>query len=168
MQVNADNINKARVNITLEVATGKAQQKKELPLKLLLLGDYSGGTNPLPLGKRQRHVINQTNFDAVLKRLGSQLNINVENKLPNQDANMNVKLRFQSQRDFEPLQIAAQVPALKRLLAMRTVLKDLKANMMDNVALKHALNQIFGQQASRVQLQHELSALLPSEKEIKA
>ncbi len=36
-------IPKARVNITLDVETGGARKKLELPLKMLALGDFSGG-----------------------------------------------------------------------------------------------------------------------------
>ena len=34
---------KARVNIKLDLHTGGAQKKVELPLKLLVMGDYSNG-----------------------------------------------------------------------------------------------------------------------------
>lgn len=45
---------KARVNIKLDLHTGGAQKKVELPLKLLLLGDYSNGREARPLSERSK------------------------------------------------------------------------------------------------------------------
>jgi type VI secretion system protein ImpB len=39
---------KARVNIKLDLHTGGAQKKVELPLKLLVMGDYSNGQKQSP------------------------------------------------------------------------------------------------------------------------
>jgi hypothetical protein len=45
---------KARVNIKLDLHTGGASKKVELPLKLLVMGDYSNGQNTLALGERTK------------------------------------------------------------------------------------------------------------------
>ncbi|MCK8688378.1 type VI secretion system contractile sheath small subunit, partial [Pseudomonas umsongensis] len=39
---------KARVNIKLDLHTGGAQKKVELPLKLMVMGDYSNGREQRP------------------------------------------------------------------------------------------------------------------------
>ncbi|MGC8001117.1 type VI secretion system contractile sheath small subunit, partial [Salmonella enterica] len=45
-------IPKARVNIKLDLHTGGAQKKVELPLKLMVVGDYSNGSEQRPLSER--------------------------------------------------------------------------------------------------------------------
>ena len=153
---------KARVNITLDITTGDAQRNKELPLKLLMLGDYSHGDNVQPLRQRKRRLINKSNFDAILAECAPQLSVVVDNQIHSVRQQLAIHLQFNQRRDFEPAQICQQVPELKRLLAMRMVLKDLKANMMDNSELKQALEKIVKPDTTRLQLQHELSGLIPA------
>lgn len=59
-------IPKARVNIKLDVHTGGAQKKMELPLKLVVMGDYSNGKETRPLSEREKVNINKNNFNSVL------------------------------------------------------------------------------------------------------
>ena len=60
-------IPKARVNITLDVETSEGRKKKELPLKLLVMGDFSNGQTQGPIGQRERIGISRNNFDQVLQ-----------------------------------------------------------------------------------------------------
>lgn len=46
----------ARVNIKLDLHTGNAKKKVELPLKLLAVGDYSNGKEQRPLSERTRLI----------------------------------------------------------------------------------------------------------------
>ncbi|KFK91671.1 MULTISPECIES: type VI secretion system contractile sheath small subunit, partial [unclassified Serratia (in: enterobacteria)] len=45
---------KARVNIKLDLHTGGAQKSVELPLKLLVMGDYSNGQEHRSLSEREK------------------------------------------------------------------------------------------------------------------
>ncbi|KFK91674.1 MULTISPECIES: type VI secretion system contractile sheath small subunit, partial [unclassified Serratia (in: enterobacteria)] len=45
---------RARVNIKLDLHTGGAQKKVELPLKLLVMGDYSHGQEHRSLSEREK------------------------------------------------------------------------------------------------------------------
>ena len=44
---------KERVNIVYRPATGDAKEEVELPLKLLVMGDFTGKPGDQPLEKRQ-------------------------------------------------------------------------------------------------------------------
>ena len=52
-------IPKARVNIKLDLHTGNGQKKVELPLKLLVTGDFSNGLELRPLSEREKVDINK-------------------------------------------------------------------------------------------------------------
>lgn len=54
----------ARVNIKLDLHTGNAKKKVELPLKLLAVGDYSNGKEQRPLSERDKIDINKTTSTA--------------------------------------------------------------------------------------------------------
>ena len=45
-------------------------------------------------------------------------------------------------KDFTPEQVAAQIPQLKAMLAMRNLLRDLKANLLDNQTFRKELEKI--------------------------
>jgi hypothetical protein len=56
----------SRINISVDLHTGGAQKKVELPLKLLIAGDFSAGKSKDPLSARKKVSINKQNFDQVL------------------------------------------------------------------------------------------------------
>ncbi|HHR6575727.1 TPA: type VI secretion system contractile sheath small subunit, partial [Providencia alcalifaciens] len=72
---------KARVNIKLDLHTGGAQKKVELPLKLLAVGDYSNGQDNRALSEREKVNINKNNFDSVLSEFTPTINLTVKNTL---------------------------------------------------------------------------------------
>lgn len=151
---------KARVNIKLDLHTGGAQKKAELPLKLMVLGDYSNGREQLPLSARSKVDINKNNFDSVLADFSPVLKVAVANTLDD-DGDTSVELNFQSMKDFEPEQVARQIPHLRALLAMRNLLRDLKSNLLDNATFRHELERILKDDALSDELRAELAALVP-------
>ncbi len=70
-------IPKARINIKLDLHTGGAQKKMELPLKLLVMGDYSNGQEQRPLSEREKLNINKNNFNSVLAEFQPSLTLAV-------------------------------------------------------------------------------------------
>lgn len=152
-------IPKARVNITLDLHTGNAQKKMELPLKLLVTGDFSHGQEHRALSEREKVNVNKNNFDSVLAAFSPALNISVENTLANDGSEENVRLTFREMKDFKPEQVARQIPQLKAMLAMRNLLRDLKANLLDNVTFRKELETILKNPALSDELRTELSAL---------
>ncbi|WCD80245.1 type VI secretion system contractile sheath small subunit [Pseudomonas sp. TUM22785] len=154
---------KARVNIKLDLHTGGAQKKVELPLKLLLLGDYSNGREARPLSERSKVNINRNNFDSVLADFAPRLKLAVENTLADDDSETSVELAFQRMKDFEPEQVARQIPQLRALLAMRNLLRDLKSNLLDNATFRQELERILKDDALSDELRTELAALAPQD-----
>ncbi|MFV3306512.1 type VI secretion system contractile sheath small subunit [Pseudomonas sp. NY15181] len=152
---------KARVNIKLDLHTGGAQKKVELPLKLMVMGDYSNGREQRPLSERSKINIDKNNFDNVLAEFSPSLKLAVENTLANDASEAAVELAFKSMKDFEPEQVARQIPQLRALLAMRNLLRDLKSNLLDNATFRHELERILKDDALSDELRAELAALAP-------
>lgn len=156
-------IPKARVNIQLSLHTGGAQKKVELPLKLMVVGDYSNGAEQRPVSEREKVSINKNNFDNVLSEFSPSVNLSVENTLAGDGSEENVSLSFREMKDFEPEQVARQIPQLKAMLAMRNLLRDLKANLLDNQAFRKELEKILLDPTLSAELRAELSALAPKQ-----
>ncbi|WP_333710887.1 type VI secretion system contractile sheath small subunit [Pluralibacter gergoviae] len=154
---------KARINLKLDLHTGGASKKTELPLKLLLTGDFSNGQDHAPLSEREKVNINKNNFDAVLSDYSPQVNLTVENTLAGDGREENIRLTFRNMKDFTPEQVARQIPQLKAMLAMRNLLRDLKANLLDNQTFRKELEKILLDPALSAELRSELSALAPKQ-----
>ena len=154
---------KARVNIKLDLHTGGAQKKVELPLKLMVMGDYSNGKEQRVISERTKIGINKINFDSVLAQFSPDLKLAVKNTLVDDSAESPVELNFQSMKDFEPEQVARQIPQLRALLAMRNLFRDLKSNLLDNATFRHELERILKDDALSDELRAELAALAPQE-----
>ncbi|WP_323840112.1 type VI secretion system contractile sheath small subunit [Photorhabdus africana] len=154
-------IPKARVNIKLDLHTGGARKKVELPLKLLVMGDYSYGRDNRPLSEREKVSINKNNFDSVMAEFSPALNLTVQNTLAENGGEENIALIFQQIKDFDPEQVARQIPPLRALLSMRNLLRDLRSNLLDNATFRRELEHILQDDTLNDQLRAELAALAP-------
>jgi type VI secretion system protein ImpB len=154
---------KARVDIKLDLHTGGAQKKVELPLKLLAMGDYSNGQNTQALADRNKVSIDKNNFDAVLAELNPKARIAVPNTLNGDGAELSVDLDFKSIRDFNPEQVASKVPELQALLSARNLLRDLKSNLLDNATFRRELERIIRSPSVSESLREDLQRIGESE-----
>ncbi|WP_337014792.1 type VI secretion system contractile sheath small subunit [Leclercia sp. AS011] len=152
---------KARINLKLALHTGGAQKKVELPLKLLSVGDFSNGKENRPLSEREKVNVNKNNFDSVLSEFNPEINLAVQNTLAGEVSEENIRLQFSSLKDFEPEQVARQIPQLRAMLAMRNLLRDLKSNLLDNATFRKELEKILRDPALSQELRDEMSALAP-------
>lgn len=155
-------IPKSRINIALNVETHGAQKQLELPMKLLVMGRFSNDADQGNIGSRQKVAMTQTNIDAVMNDLSPTLKMAVNNHIHQDDSELVINLNFNSIKDFHPENIVNQVPELKRLVAMRNLLKELKANMIDNRTLCSELQKLVGDDQTAKQLQHSLTQLSQS------
>ncbi|EGT4500849.1 type VI secretion system contractile sheath small subunit, partial [Cronobacter sakazakii] len=85
----------------------------------------------------------------------------VENTLAGDGREENVRLTFRQMKDFEPEQVARQIPQLKAMLAMRNLLRDLKSNLLDNATFRRELETILKDPALSDGLRAELASLAP-------
>ncbi|MDO8233511.1 type VI secretion system contractile sheath small subunit [Citrobacter werkmanii] len=154
-------IPKARVNIKLDLHTGGAQKKVELPLKLLVTGDFSNGKETRTLSEREKVNVNKNNLDSVLSEFSPEVNLAVQNTMAGDGSEENIRLQFSSIKDFEPEQVARQIPQLRAMLAMRNLLRDLKSNLLDNGTFRKELEKILKDPALSQELRDEMSALAP-------
>jgi len=148
---------KERVNIVYRPATGDTQEDVELPLKMLVLGDFTGNSDDRPLEKREPQNIDKDNFNEVLKAQNITMNLNIPNRLAaekNQD--MNVNLRVESMKDFGPEAIIDQVPELKRLLELREALRSLKGPLSNIPEFRKKVQALIKDDTTRQKLLEEI------------
>jgi len=152
---------KARVNITLDVDTGGARKKLELPMKLLCMGDFSNGKATGRVAERERIEINRDNIEQVMTQLAPEVHYSVPNVIRDDGSEISVDLTFTDFKSFHPEQVAKKIPELDNLLAMRNLLKDLKSNLLDNSNFRKELEKIIKNQPELEELKAELEKIAP-------
>jgi len=149
---------KERVNITYRPATGGAQEDVELPLKILLLGDFTGRPDPRSMEDRPPISVDKDNFDEVMAAHKLEVAVSVPNKLTDgPDAgDVSTTLRFNTLSDFRPEGLVQQVPALRQLMELRTALATLKGPLSNEREFRQQLITILKDPDKRAQLIREL------------
>lgn len=148
-----------RVNIVYKPATGGAQEEKELPLKLLVMGDFTLGQDDTPLEDRKPVNIDKDNFNDVLKNHNVDIDVNVKNTLSGKDdEELSANLKFRTLKDFDPDAIARQVPELNKMLELREALAALKGPMGNFPAFRKKIQSIISDDATREKILGEISA----------
>ena len=132
-----------RVNIKYRTETNGAVEEVELPLRMLVTGDFTARPDATPLEERKPINIDKNNFDEVLKSQRVGMHLQVDNVLSGQpDAKLGVALHFDSLKDFDPEAVAAQVPELRELLELREALTELKGPLSQNVEFRRRLQSL--------------------------
>jgi type VI secretion system protein ImpB len=153
----------ARINLKLDVGKGNAKKKIELPLKKLVVGEFSFKKHNDRVVDREKISINKENFTQVMESMNLNLKFNVENKLTG-SGDLAVDLNIKNLDSFKPENVAKSIPALSKLLAARNLLKDLKSNLLDNRDFRKRLEQILKDPNATKTLQDELKKLIAEEK----
>lgn len=154
----------SRVNLFLEVATGDAKEKVELPLRMLVMSDLTGEGSDTPVEEREIINLNKNNFKDVMRSFDLGLDFTVTNKLTG-EGNIKVDLDFEDLDSFRPEAVAQQVPELSRLLAARNLLQDLRNRMISMGEFRKKLEQVIADESMRKELLSELQQVVPDKDE---
>jgi type VI secretion system protein ImpB len=156
---------KERVNIVYKSQIGDAQVEVELPLKVLVTGDFTGRTDDTPLEERKPINVDKSNFGEVMAKQNLSVDVNVPDKLSQaKDAEMALSLKFQSLADFGPEGLVNQVPQLKQLLELRTALSALKHPLASVPAFRKRIQSLLADPEARQRLTNELKISNDTEK----
>lgn len=141
-----------RVQITYDLETGGAIQKKELPLVVGILADLAGDkADDLAKYKARKFVeIDRDNFDDVMTSIRPTLTIEGES------------LEFRKFEDFRPEQIVKNTK-ISELLAIRQNLNDLLATLDGNDGLNDELKSVLkATEDEQKELREEIKKALPA------
>jgi type VI secretion system protein ImpB len=149
---------KERINVTFKPATGGAQEEIELPLKVMVMGDFLHRYDDRPFIDRKPVVVNKNNFADVMGKQELNMQLGVRNRLLDTDGenDLSVNLSFKSMRDFEPESIARQIPEMRKLLELREALVSLKGPLGNIPSFRKAIEEVLNDTRQRDQVMKEL------------
>lgn len=148
---------KERVNIVYRPSIGEAKDDVELPLKALVLGDFSGKPNDMGLEDRQPIDVNKDNFNDVMKAQDINLNFEVADTLSgNPESKLDINLSIGSMKDFSPDNIAKQVPELHKLMELREALTALKGPLSNVPEFRNKIQLLVKDEEARKRILKEL------------
>ena len=149
---------KERINVTFKPASGGAQEELELPLKLMVLGDFTQRADERKLEDRKPIAIDRHNFDEVMAKQELNLTLGVPNRLEEEprDEELAVQLRIESMKDFNPASLVEQVPELQKLMELRDALVALKGPLGNAPAFRKAIESVLSDDDSRERVLTEL------------
>jgi type VI secretion system protein ImpB len=147
---------KERVNIVYKSNTGDSSEDVELPLKLLMLGDFTGKQSDVTVEDRQPVNVNKDNFNDVMSNMKLSLDLNVSNTLAEDEEVMPVHLDVKQMNDLSPDSIAKQVPELNSMLEMRKALLALKGPLGNVPSFRKTIQGLLNDDDSRAKMMKEL------------
>jgi type VI secretion system protein ImpB len=145
-----------RVNIRYKTETGGAVEETELPLRLLVVGDFTARADATPIEERKPVNIDKNNFDEVLKAQKVGMTMQIENVVKPENKELAVNLRFDTMKDFEPEEVARQIPELRELLDLREALTELKGPLSQNAEFRKRLQKLLDDENERSSILDEI------------
>ncbi|MAB24750.1 type VI secretion system contractile sheath small subunit [Pseudomonas neustonica] len=149
---------KERVNVTFKPDTGDATEEIELPLKLMVLGDFTQRADDRSIEERKPISIDKNSFDEVLAKQELNLTFAVPNELQEETESeeLAVNLNINSMKDFNPTSLVQQVPELQKLMELRDALVALKGPLGNAPAFRKAIESVLSDDDSRDRVLAEL------------
>ena len=134
-----------RILTEVKVDLGRATVKENIPFVMGVIaplrGDRAASASE-SVARREFQQISAQNFNEVMKDLRPVARIEVDDVLSGGDKKLGVELAFESMSDFSPAAIARKIEPLRRLLELRTQLKEVRQQFGSNPEAKATLNTL--------------------------
>tara|TARA_R110002167_G_scaffold361809_3_gene580438 strand:- start:1522 stop:2088 length:567 start_codon:yes stop_codon:yes gene_type:complete len=158
-----DEIPKSRITLKYPTEVNGKKVKKELPFRMMVMGDFSLGMSKdrqTDFDAREARQLDGKNLDKTIKDMGIRLNLTVENKIdPSNEGEFNVEIPVDSVKSFNPANIAEAVPKIKSLNLMKKLLVELQSMSDNNKSFRRKLNEILKSDEMTSDLKAQLASL---------
>lgn len=169
-----DELPRSRITLTYRTTINGEPETVKLPLRLLILGDFSHGTSAdrvkrndkgevtgeVDLEARRMRSINGGNIDSVMKDMNISLTLKdgVQNWIdPDKGGTtMPITLPISKMKSFHPDEIVKHVPKLSALLLLRKLLEEMQSTIDNRKELRKTIYEIFSKEEERQKILKDL------------
>jgi type VI secretion system protein ImpB len=165
-----DQLPRSRITLTYRTTINGEPETVNLPLRLLMLGDFSLGSSEdrkVDLEARKLRSVNGRNLDELMKDMKMSLRFQVPNRInPDVEADLDVELPITRMKSFHPDEVVHHVPKLKALRLLKKLLLEMQSSIDNQKALRNLIYELFSNKDALQQVLAELkdyeSLRLPS------
>ncbi len=145
------------VRVQLAYRPRDAAADVELPLRMLMLGDFTLRPDPRSIEERRPLEIDKERFATVMREQKLDISFSVDETISGEPGQkLDVRLRFRRISDMEAEAVANQVPQLKALVELRQALTALKGPLGGEKAFRHKIVKLVEDPAARQRLRQEI------------
>lgn len=159
-----DEVKKSRITLKYRTTINGEPKPVELPLRMLVLGDFSSGTSKdrqKDLDERTLRSINGGNFDEIMKDMDISVNMVVPNKLNPDEESLRVTLPINSMKSFNPEKVAENIPQVKSLLFLKKLLEEMQSNVANKKEFAQLLNKLYSSPEAFSNIREKLQNYAP-------
>jgi type VI secretion system protein ImpB len=142
-----DEVMKSRITLIYNTVVNGEPMPKELPLRLMVMGDMSKGSSKdrkVKLAERGIRNFDGSNTNDVIKDMDISLSLNVLNRIdPSKEETINVHLPIEEIDSFSPEKVAQNIPKVRALLQLKQLLKEGLSAVGNMPAFAEALKQVY-------------------------
>lgn len=137
----------------VEIIVREGGEERELPLVIGVLGDFSGPRRRATSRVREARWIEAraANVDAIMNDLRPGVALTVENRISADNTKLRVDLSFARLDDFHPERVARSVEPLRKLIELRSTLRQLLERTRSDADVAARAHQI----ATRAQTERQ-------------
>jgi type VI secretion system protein ImpC len=147
---------RVRVDFKYQPGGSDPGREIELPLKILMLGDYTLRSGDTPLALRKPAAIDKDNLDAVMAGMDLALQLDVADTLSGEPGRRRtVALKLGALADFTPERLVQQVPELRDLFETRRGLVAVKGPVSSHGWFSRTMRELLADAEARQKLATE-------------
>ncbi len=142
-----DELPKSRLTLTYKTEVDGEPEAVNLPLRLLVMGDFSLGTSKdrkVDLDERRLRSLDGRNTDGVMKDMDMKVKLTVPNRIdPQKDEDMEVEIPINKMRSFSPDELANNIPKVRSLLLLKKLLLEVQSNLSNKKEFRRLLAELY-------------------------
>jgi type VI secretion system protein ImpB len=142
-----DELPRSRITLTYRTTINGEPETVNLPLRLLVLGDFSLGSSEdrkVDLEARRLRSVSGRNLDEMMKDMKMSVRFQVPNRVnPDAAETLDVELPINRMKSFHPDEIVHHVPKLKALLLLKTLLMEMQSSIDNRKELRKLVYELF-------------------------
>lgn len=141
-----DELPESRITLKYRTSINGEEEDINLPMRTMVMGDFSLGTSKdrqVELEERKLRTLDGTNrVDDLMKDMGIALKLEVPNQINSDKDDLALNLPIKGLKSFSPDEVAQNIPQVKALLLLKTLLLEMQSNIDNRRDLRKLVQEI--------------------------